>query len=396
MRAWASGLRLCALLLLVAGLAGCMTALPTVTLTGPAGPYLIGAPVTLTATGNPGSSSGLWTYSFSASPACGTFNPATIGPTDQKTVTTEFTPTTTTPSCALTVTLTTASGKTAQASISRAIGSSPTVVNTVPANSTSGVSVTSEITVEFDQAMNPATLSLSCTGEAAGPGHTPPSWLPCNLNISGPTGGPTTFTWTVGDPDAADPANLEFNRAYQLQVTGTSAIGFPMAAPYVWAFDTQSGLQQTKTYSSGNISVPIPDNNINNPLELTINVPDMGTIVDVDVKIRINHTWDADLDIYVIHPDGTVVELSTDNGGSGDNYGSGPTDCTGVFTHFDDEATTPITAGTAPFAGSYQPEQPLSTLDNKSLNGNWKLRLIDDLSGDTGTIYCWQLVITYQ
>jgi hypothetical protein len=58
MRAWASGLRLCALLLLVAGLAGCMTTAPTVTLTGPAEPYLIGAPVTLTATGNPGSSSG--------------------------------------------------------------------------------------------------------------------------------------------------------------------------------------------------------------------------------------------------------------------------------------------------------------------------------------------------
>jgi hypothetical protein len=105
----------------VLGLAGCMTTAPTVTLTGPAGPYLIGAPVTLTATGNPGSSSGLWTYSFSASPACGTFNPATIGPTDQKTVTTEFTPTVETPSCTLTVTLTTASGRTATASITRAI-----------------------------------------------------------------------------------------------------------------------------------------------------------------------------------------------------------------------------------------------------------------------------------
>lgn len=395
MRAWASGIRFGALLILVVGLAGCMMAMPTVTLSGPAGPYLVGTPVTLTATGNPGSSAGLWTYSFSANPACGTFNPATIPSTNQTTVTTTFTPTTTTPSCTLTVTMTTAAGKTAQASITRAIGSAPTVVSTVPANSTSGVSVTSEITVTFDQAMNPATLSLTCTGEAAGPGHGGP-FGSCNMTIGAPTGGPTTFTWTVGDPDAADPNNLQFNRAYQLRVTGTSTIGFPMAAPYVWAFDTQSGLQQTKTYSSGNISVSIPDNNINTPLDLTLNVPDMGTIVDVDVKIRINHTWDADLDIYVVHPDGTIVELSTDNGGSGDNYGSGPTDCTGTFTVFDDEATTPITSGTAPFAGSYKPEQALSALDGKPLNGNWKLRLIDDLSGDTGTIFCWQLVITYQ
>jgi len=103
----------------VLGLVGCMTTLPTVTLSGPAGPYPVGTPVTLTATGNPGSSSGLWTYSFSASPACGTFNPATIGPTNQTTVTTQFTGTTATSNCVLTVTLTTASGKTATASITR-------------------------------------------------------------------------------------------------------------------------------------------------------------------------------------------------------------------------------------------------------------------------------------
>ncbi len=392
MRALASGIKLCALLIVVAGLAGCMTTAPTVTLSGPAGPYLVGTPVTLTATGNPGSAAGLWTYSFSASPACGTFTPATIGPTNQTTVTTDFTPSVTTPSCTLTVTLTTASGKTAQASITRAMGSPPIVVNTVPANSTSGVSVTTDITVTFDQPMDPATLSLTCTGEASGPGHGGP-FGPCNMTIGAPTGGPTTFTWVVGDPDAPDPNNLEFTRAYQLQVTGTSAIGFPMAAPYVWAFDTQSGLQQTQTYSSGNISVPIPDNGT---VEHTINVPDTGTIVDVDVKIRINHTWDADLDIYLIHPDGTMVELSTDNGGSGDDYGSGPTDCTGTFTVFDDEATTPITSGTPPFAGSYQPEQPLSTLDGKPINGAWRLRITDDSPLDTGTLYCWQLVITYQ
>lgn len=109
------------------GLVGCIGALPTVTLTGPAGPYSINTPVTLTATGNPGSASGLWTYSFSATPACGTFNPATIGPTNQTTVTTQFTGTTATTNCVLTVTLTTASGKTATASITRDV--------IVPANS---------------------------------------------------------------------------------------------------------------------------------------------------------------------------------------------------------------------------------------------------------------------
>ena len=52
------------------------------------------------------------------------------------------------------------------------------------------------------------------------------------------------------------------------------------------------------------------------------------------------------------HPDGTNVTLSVNNGGAGDNYGTGANDCAGAATTFDDEAGTPITAGTAPFCGS--------------------------------------------
>ncbi len=231
------GLSLSALALVI-GLVSCTTVAPSVALTGPAGPYIVNTPVTLTATGSPGSGAGLWTYSFSASPACGTFAPATIGPTNLTTVTTQFTPTTQTVNCTLSVTLTTASGRTATASITRTVAAHPIVTSTVPANSTSNVSVTSEISVTFDQAMDPATLVLSCTGEAAGPGHGGPFGA-CNMTIGSPTGGPTTFTWAVGDPDASPTTNLQFNRAYQMQVTGSSALGLAMAAPFVWAFATE-------------------------------------------------------------------------------------------------------------------------------------------------------------
>lgn len=185
-------------LVLTLGFVSCTTTGPTVILTGPPGPYIIGEPpVTLTATGSPGSSRGLWTYSFSATPTCGTFSPATIGPTDQGTVTTLFTPTTDTHNCVLTVTLTTAAGRKVTASITRSVGVRPTVVSTIPADSTSNVPViTNSISVTFSHAMDSTSLVLTCTGEADGPGHNPPSgpWGPCNLNITGPTGGPTTFT----------------------------------------------------------------------------------------------------------------------------------------------------------------------------------------------------------
>ena len=46
-----------------------------------------------------------------------------------------------------------------------------------------------------------------------------------------------------------------------------------------------------------------------------------GAIGKVTVSFHLTHTFDADLDIYLIAPDATVIELTTDNGGSGDNFG---------------------------------------------------------------------------
>lgn len=146
----------------------------------------------------------------------------------------------------------------------------------------------------------------------------------------------------------------------------------------------------TGTSSTGNISTPLPDVTTT---EIPLVVSNTGVINDLDVKIRLNHTFDSDLDIFVVHPDGTAVELSSDNGGSGQNYGSGANDCSGTPTVFDDAASTLITTGVAPFAGTFKPESPLSALNGKPVNGTWKLRVIDAVSGDSGTAGCFQLVI---
>src|SRR6266436_5481193 len=42
----------------------------------------------------------------------------------------------------------------------------------------------------------------------------------------------------------------------------------------------------------------------------------------VSVCFNIVHTYDGDLDLRLQSPDGTVIELSNNNGGSGDNYTS--------------------------------------------------------------------------
>jgi subtilisin-like proprotein convertase family protein len=122
------------------------------------------------------------------------------------------------------------------------------------------------------------------------------------------------------------------------------------------------------------------------PAEELINVPVEYHITDVNVCLDITHTWDGDISIYLISPLGTQVELSSGNGGGGDNY---------HCTILDDEATTLVTAGLAPFTGSYIPEFPLSGFDGENALGNWTLRVCDNAGGDTGTINWACLTFTY-
>jgi uncharacterized repeat protein (TIGR01451 family) len=116
----------------------------------------------------------------------------------------------------------------------------------------------------------------------------------------------------------------------------------------------------------------------------------------VTVALYITHTFDSDLLLQLISPDGTTNTLSANNGSSGHNYGAGcsPDD---QRTTFDDAALQPIAGATAPFVGSFQPKTPLSVFVGKvgtNVNGTWKLRAVDQVARDFGTLQCWSLFLT--
>jgi subtilisin-like proprotein convertase family protein len=118
-----------------------------------------------------------------------------------------------------------------------------------------------------------------------------------------------------------------------------------------------------------------------------------GPITNLSVSFHLTHTFDADLTISLIGPDGTAVPLSAENGGSANNFGSACSPLTSRST-FDDSATTLITHGGAPFVGTFRPEKPLAAFNGKAgvgANGTWKLRIADSFAGDTGTLQCWTL-----
>jgi uncharacterized repeat protein (TIGR01451 family) len=138
-------------------------------------------------------------------------------------------------------------------------------------------------------------------------------------------------------------------------------------------------------------------------------IPDLGeatsTVVvsnvnpalkQVTVALYITHTYDSDLLLQLISPDGTTNILSANNGGYGQNYGAA---CSpdSQRTTFDDNALVSIGAGSAPFVGSFQPQTPLAVFSGKSgtnVNGVWRLRVVDQAFMDVGTIQCWSLFLT--
>ncbi|HUM50579.1 MAG TPA: proprotein convertase P-domain-containing protein, partial [Chitinophagales bacterium] len=130
---------------------------------------------------------------------------------------------------------------------------------------------------------------------------------------------------------------------------------------------------------------PIPDNNttgVTSTISVTGIAPNLVSTNPIQrVCMNINHPFDGDLDVFLQCPGGTQIELTTDNGGSGDNY---------TNTCFIPAATS-ITTGTGPFNGNYSPEQAFTLLNACAINGNWSLIVKDDAGSDVGTLLDWSI-----
>lgn len=132
---------------------------------------------------------------------------------------------------------------------------------------------------------------------------------------------------------------------------------------------------------------PIPDNG--NSISFPITVSGLPASIDssyglVGVCFTITHTYNSDLDIWLISPDSTWMELSTGNGGGGNNF---------FNTCFNDTVPSLISNGSAPFLGVYRPESPMHIANNgQDPNGTWRLYILDTYPfADDGDLITWSL-----
>jgi len=138
------------------------------------------------------------------------------------------------------------------------------------------------------------------------------------------------------------------------------------------------------SYESSDVPRSIPDGElIGYSSDLTI-AGTGGRVKGLRVRVgHITHTYDGDLTLYLISPDGREVKLVGGKGADGDDF---------VDTVFSDTAASRITSTTAaPFTGTFKPVQALSAFDGAPLSGSWKLKVVDDSFGDIGTIDAWGL-----
>lgn len=144
----------------------------------------------------------------------------------------------------------------------------------------------------------------------------------------------------------------------------------------------------SQTFYSGMQDTPIPDDA--GSMELSIDVAGLADEMNQNFGIEsicldLRHTNDAQLIIYLISPNGTTVEITTNNGNSA-NY---------IETCFNMNAADFITSSTSgsPFTGAFRPEGDLSKFNHgQNPNGKWKLYVLDDVPNScTGVFKHWSI-----
>ncbi|MBK9014635.1 MAG: CotH kinase family protein [Saprospiraceae bacterium] len=138
---------------------------------------------------------------------------------------------------------------------------------------------------------------------------------------------------------------------------------------------------------NGTFNLPIPDDGTVGYYELSVSGLPAQTSDSFGVEtacINLTHTWNADLVVSLIAPDGTEAELTSDNGGDTDGY---------LNTCFNAGAAQGIWEVGWPYTGTFKPEGFMSVFQNGlNPNGTWRLKIRDTYPfADAGELFDWSI-----
>lgn len=216
---------------------------------------------------------------------------------------------------------------------------------------------------------------------------------PVVINFSDLSSGvPTAWAWSFvgGTPSTSDEQNpsITYNAAgmYQVELTATNDLGSDTETKVAYInIVTGAACPACVTTASSDGVLLIPASGTSGTMTSTITLGG-GTITDVNViDLNITHTWDADLDVTLTSPTGTIVDLFNDLCTSSDNFD----------ISLDDQASTAVTSVPCPPTDglAYQPTGMLSDFNDEDSAGVWTLTIVDVASGDSGSLNGWSLEV---
>jgi hypothetical protein len=195
-------------------------------------------------------------------------------------------------------------------------------------------------------------------------------------------GGATWVRWNNGMPQA--------NIVTELRTTYIGGMLNVIAATYgrsAWIRDATTSDPGKFALYHGALKIPVVGTQHSQDTIGVKNGDVNGFVAGLTVRIdTLIHPSVGELIITLRHGgiDDTLYNRTAPPGVPGSNF---------LGTQFDDTAPTTISLGTPPFAGTYQPAQPLAQFNNLDPVGPWILDVFQAAGSDTGTLEGWTLSI---
>ncbi len=130
----------------------------------------------------------------------------------------------------------------------------------------------------------------------------------------------------------------------------------------------------------------IPDNN-SGGIETNINIASNETISKVEVYMNITHPKVSDLEVKLESPAQTEITIIQPNTCQG-NY-------TNIDATFHDDADDVVQCdtGSTAISGEYKPFESMAAFVGENAQGDWKLKVYDNVSSNTGTLNFWVIKV---
>ncbi len=216
------------------------------------------------------------------------------------------------------------------------------------------------------------------------------------MAVGAPVFGPgnTVFDQTT-NATSVTVSGLQAATVYYWRVEATNACGTSGFSDF---FAFQTGQPECSfAFAANDLPIAIPDTSTA-LVTSSLNISDSRVIADVNVGLKINHSWVGDLAARLVAPDGTTALLFEHPGFPALSSG-----CNGenLDLQFDDAALLTATdlentCGNLPaIAGTFQPIQLLNRFHDTPANGAWKLEVADIFPEDGGALVEWNLTFCF-